>query len=631
MSVFRRLYAAFWGPRTDDVMRAACLTLLHTPGVATLADIPKLLTDPAYRARATTAVTDPVLRGFWAWYDDLSDPAKAQAVAPLLNKLRAFLLRPFARAALAGGPADLDLATVLDHGGICLVRIPKGSLGEDTTRLIGSLVVAAVWQAATARARQPQPDRADASLVIDECHNFLHLPYPIEDMLAEARGFRLSMTLAHQHLGQLSRDLREGIATNARSKIFFTAGPDDARDLARHTQPRLTEHDLAHLDAFHAAARLVNHGAHTPAFTLQTQPLPPPMPGQARALRAAAARNTRSRRAAGAGGPDLAKPPAADDHRHQPAAAVGHARPRPPPIRGADPPDRGTALISDPARQHTLRHPRPRYDAPRAANTTDHQAALAGRLTARDRWILHMLHEHRVLTTHHLTALAFPSPRAARLRLRELYLWSVLDRFQPHTPTGSAPAHYVLGPAGAAVLAAEHGIDPNHFGYRRDRTNAIAHSLRLAHTLGVNTWFTTLTTTDGASARAVRPSRERPAVRLTVWWSEARCARHFGDLTRPDAYGRLTTTPHTATAPAPRGGGGREFEFFLEYDTGTEPLTRLARKLPGYAALADATGITTPLLIWLPTARREAAARPASPASSPLPAPPSGAGGDRRS
>ena len=94
---------------------------------------------------------------------------------------------------------------------------------------------------------------------------------------------------------------------------------------------------------------------------------------------------------------------------------------------------------------------------------------------------------------------------------------------------------------------------------------------------------------------------------LVVWWSEARCARHFGDLTRPDAYGRLTTTPDTEINNG--SGSGGDFEFFLEYDTGTEPLTRLARKLPGYAALADTTGITTPLLIWLPTARREAAAR----------------------
>ena len=101
------------------------------------------------------------------------------------------------------------------------------------------------------------------------------------------------MTLAHQHLGQLTRDLREGISTNARSKIFFTAGPEDARDLARHTLPRLTDHDLAHLDAFHAAARLVLHGAHSPAVHPGHPATPPPVPGRARHLRAAAAQHLR--------------------------------------------------------------------------------------------------------------------------------------------------------------------------------------------------------------------------------------------------------------------------------------------------------------------------------------------------
>ena len=279
------------------------------------------------------------------------------------------------------------------------------------------------------------------------------------------------------------------------------------------------------------------------------------MPGQARALRAAAARNTRHRRAtARAGGPQLANPPPQRPAAVDQARPVGHDRPRPAPIRAADPPD-GRPNDQRPGPAAHLAPPAGPLRPPRAANTTDHQAALAGRLTARDRWILHMLHEHRVLTTHHLTALAFPSPRAARLRLRELYLWSVLDRFHPHIPTGSAPVHYVLGPAGAAVLAAEHGIDPKRFGYRRDRVNAIAHRLRLTHTLGVNTWFTTLTTT-APPAQAVRPSRHRPPLRLTAWWSEARCARHFGDLTRPDAYGRLTTT----SAPSPTPGGGAEAE-----------------------------------------------------------------------
>ncbi|MDX6295958.1 MAG: hypothetical protein QOH50_5211 [Kribbellaceae bacterium] len=286
VSVFRRVYSAFWGPRTDDLMRAACLTLRAQHGVTTLAELPKLLTDPAFRSRVTTAVTDPVLQGFWSWYDELTDSARAQVISPLMNKLRAFLLRPFVRDALAAGRSTVDLAAVLD-GGICLVRIPKGSLGEETTRLIGSLVVARAWQATTARARTPQHQRRDAHLVIDECHNFLNLPYPIEDMLAEARGFRLAMTLAHQHLGQLSRELREGISTNARSKIFFTASPEDARDLARHTAPRLSDHDLAHLGVYHAAVRLVLHGEQAEPFTMITSPLPPAVPGRAREIRRA--------------------------------------------------------------------------------------------------------------------------------------------------------------------------------------------------------------------------------------------------------------------------------------------------------------------------------------------------------
>ncbi|MGQ0573848.1 MAG: type IV secretory system conjugative DNA transfer family protein, partial [Pseudonocardia sp.] len=288
VSVFRRVYSAFWGPRTDDVMRAACLTLRAQHGVATLADLPRLLTDPAFRDRVTAAVTDPVLRGFWDWYDTLTDASRSQVISPLMNKLRAFLLRPFVREALAAGPSTVDMGEILD-GGICLVRIPKGSLGEETTRLIGSLTVAAAWQATTARAATPQRLRRDAALVIDEAHNFLNLPYPIEDMLAEARGFRVAMTLAHQHLGQLPRELREGLSTNARSKIFFNSGPEDARELSRHTAPRLGEHDLAHLGAFHAAARLVLHGEQTEAFTLRTNPLPPPTPGRSRVIRSGAA------------------------------------------------------------------------------------------------------------------------------------------------------------------------------------------------------------------------------------------------------------------------------------------------------------------------------------------------------
>ncbi|MGW6123131.1 helicase HerA domain-containing protein [Nocardia sp. NPDC055165] len=288
VTVFHRIFHQWWGPRTDDIMRASLLTLCAQPGTATLADLPRLLTEPAFRARVTRTTKDPVLRGFWDSYETLSDTGRAQLTGPLLNKLRAFLLRPFVRAAIAGGPSTVEFADILDNGGICLARLPKGSLGEETSRLVGSLLVARTWQAVTARARVPAADRPDAALVLDEAQNFLNLSTPIEDMLAEARGLRLSLLLAHQNLGQLSRELRDGISANARNKIVFAVSPDDARDLARHTDPWLSDHDLSHLDAFHAAARLLVDGRNARPFTLTTRPLDPPIPGRAREIAAAA-------------------------------------------------------------------------------------------------------------------------------------------------------------------------------------------------------------------------------------------------------------------------------------------------------------------------------------------------------
>ncbi len=288
VTVFHRIFHQWWGPRTDDIMRASLLTLCAQPGTATLADLPRLLTEPAFRARVTRTTKDPVLRGFWDSYETLSDTGRAQLTGPLLNKLRAFLLRPFVRSAIAGGPSTVEFADILDNGGICLARLPKGSLGEQTSRLVGSLLVARTWQAVTARARVPAADRPDAALVLDEAQNFLNLSTPIEDMLAEARGLRLSLLLAHQNLGQLSRELRDGISANARNKIVFAVSPDDARDLARHTEPWLSEHDLSHLDAFHAAARLLVDGRNARPFTLTTRPLDPPIPGRAREIAAAA-------------------------------------------------------------------------------------------------------------------------------------------------------------------------------------------------------------------------------------------------------------------------------------------------------------------------------------------------------
>ena len=218
--------------------------------------------------------------------------------------------------------------------------------------------------------------------------------------------------------------------------------------------------------------------------------------------------------------------------------------------------------------------------------SADTHAHLAAHLTARDVWLLHMLWEHRVLTSHHIADLAFTTDRKARRRRRHPHDLGLLDRFRPRLQVGSAPWHYVLGAAGAAVLAAQAGTTARALRYRRDTTIAIAFHHTLAHTTAINTFFAALahasthpprgggpgdsqaraglddpsgspqispgSTTQAHRVAAARPIRQRlPRLRLQVWWSENRCRRHLDIDARPDAFGRITvhTPPPRARPP----------------------------------------------------------------------------------
>ncbi|MBQ0896033.1 ATP-binding protein [Micromonospora sp. U56] len=287
VSIFGNIFAKAWGPRMDDVMRVACLTLLRHANV-TLQHIPPLLNSKQFRSAMTVNLDDPAgLSGFWQWYDELNPALRSQVIGPVLARLRAFLLRDFVKRTMRYPKSSFDMGKVLD-GGALLVRIPKGQLGEDTSKLLGSLVLAQVWQAATARAKTAPEKRRDATLIIDEAQNFLTLANSLDTMLAEARKYRLSLVLSHQDLAQFPKDLLAAASANARNKIYFSCAPEDARVLARHTLPELDEHDLTHLDAYTAATRLVTDGRQTPAFTMKTRP-PKPVIGEATAIRQVAA------------------------------------------------------------------------------------------------------------------------------------------------------------------------------------------------------------------------------------------------------------------------------------------------------------------------------------------------------
>jgi hypothetical protein len=210
------------------------------------------------------------------------------------------------------------------------------------------------------------------------------------------------------------------------------------------------------------------------------------------------------------------------------------------------------------------------------------------RLTERDRLICRVLWEHRVLTTEQVCDLCFTSLVSTQHRLVALWRLGVLDRFRPLRPTGSEAWRYTLGPVGAAIVAAERGVEAPRLAVLRDRVVALAAGQRTAHTLGVNGFFCALH----------KATHQHPGAAVGTWWSERRCAAEWGEFVRPDAYGIWEED-------------GQRVEFFLEYDTGSEPLSRVAGKLAGYRDLAEADGASRPVLFWLAQLGREPGVRQA--------------------
>lgn len=268
LSIFKRIYEDNWGPRTDDVLKSCLLTLVAVPG-STLAHIPAMLADRALRRRLTVHVDDAIgVGGFWRWYERVSEAKRLEVTAPLLNKLRDFLLRPRLRHLLCQPRSTVDLRALIERGGILLADLGVGRWGESASALAGSFLVARLWQAALSRQSVSEERRRDFLLYIDEFQSFLGIGGPFADALAQARALRLSLTIANQHLGQLPREIREAVAANARSRIAFRCAAAEATAIAAEFAP-LESAALVALRPFEAAVRLVSTRG---AFAMRTLP-----------------------------------------------------------------------------------------------------------------------------------------------------------------------------------------------------------------------------------------------------------------------------------------------------------------------------------------------------------------------
>src|SRR3989339_1167277 len=197
VGVFKKLWADSWGPRLEYVLRNAMLALLDYPG-STLLGVMRILVDKNYRKKVIAKIKDPVVRSFWVEeYSKYPDRFQAEAIAPIQNKVGQFLSTALIRNIVGQVKSTIDLRKIMDEQKILIMNLSKGRIGEDSSALLGAMMITKIQLAAMSRIDIPEEQRKDFYLYVDEFQNFATESFA--NILSEARKYRLNLIIAHQY------------------------------------------------------------------------------------------------------------------------------------------------------------------------------------------------------------------------------------------------------------------------------------------------------------------------------------------------------------------------------------------------------------------------------------------------
>jgi len=270
LDAFKKLWDDAWGVRMEHILRNALYALFETPD-ALLSDILRLLSEDAYRKEVAKRISnDPVQRFWLTEFPQYSLRYRADGIAPIQNKVGAFLADPTLNRILTKPQDDLHLRQIMDAGNVLIVNLAKGKIGEDSANLLGSLLVSTIGLAAYSRAEVAQGERSPFYLYLDEFQSFTTLS--IANMTAELRKYGIGLTLAHQYLFQLEFDVRHAILGNAGTIISFRVGPEDATFLAKEFTPVFEMEDLLSLPNYNVYLKLMIDGMPSRPFSATTLP-----------------------------------------------------------------------------------------------------------------------------------------------------------------------------------------------------------------------------------------------------------------------------------------------------------------------------------------------------------------------
>lgn len=276
IEIFKKFFGGDWTPKIEHVFRFTVLALLDFKK-STLMGMQKMLTDRPYRQMVISEIQDHVVKKFWAnEFSSWSEKFDNEAIVPLVNKLGQFLSNEMVRNIVAQSKNKVDFDAIMNKEKILFVELSKGKLGEENSALLGSLIITKIEQQGMARAFVTQQERKDFYLYVDEFQNFATKTF--DNILSEARKYRLDLTVSHQYLGQLLSATRETVFGNVGSIITFRLGADDASYIAKELAPRFSANDVMNLGVRELYTKMSIVGMVTPAFSALTVNVDDPDP-----------------------------------------------------------------------------------------------------------------------------------------------------------------------------------------------------------------------------------------------------------------------------------------------------------------------------------------------------------------
>lgn len=274
MGVFTKIWAGVWSARMEYILNNTILALLDSPG-NTMLGIVRMYVDKAYRKKIVDNIKDPVVKSFWTdEFANYQDKFRTEAVAPIQNKVGQFLSNAIIRNIVGQTKSSIDLRQIMDERKILLLNLSKGRIGEDSSALLGAMIITKLQLSAMSRVDMPEEDRPDFYLYVDEFQNFATESFA--NILSEARKYRLNLIVGHQYIGQLVQDkntiVRDAIFGNVGTMIVFRVGADDAEFLEKEFEPTYLLNDLVNLSKYSIYLKLMINGVASNPFSASTLP-----------------------------------------------------------------------------------------------------------------------------------------------------------------------------------------------------------------------------------------------------------------------------------------------------------------------------------------------------------------------